>query len=246
MEEKIKETFALGIFIFSVATLFIFVFYAFYQSGITGKVVESPENKGEINPDVQQMACTDSDGGKAYSVKGVVNYCESDGCSTKEDSCSGKKLVEWYCRGNEKDYEERGCEVECDGGACVNIVKNYKYVGSSSGGGGGGGSSGAAATTEESSTGQNYDLGTLASEQQLELLKNDNLAFEIAGIDYVLLLSDNTPSQATIVGSGQTFILTVGSDNSIDLNSDGTSEIYLKIVSINIITNKIKLMLRPI
>ena len=134
-----------GILIFSVIFLVILLPSAVNNSSgsseITGKAIDEidaasePIAKGEIG-------CSDSDNGLVYSMKGRINYCDSNGCSSETDSCSEKTLKEWRCKNNEKNYEEYKCEYDCDNGACVNLITANKFVRGASGGGGGGGSSG--------------------------------------------------------------------------------------------------------
>lgn len=239
---EIKQKIALGIFILSVIVLVILIPFAFFQNKITGKVVETVE-KG-IEKTAGEVTCTDSDNGKNYNIKGIVDYCDSSGCSSEKDSCSDKKLTEWFCENNERHYEEHNCEFDCDDGVCVNLVTKYKYTG---GGGGGGGGAAVVTTTPTTATeiGQTHDLSELTSEHYLELIKGDNIKFSINSQAYTLTLTDNTETQLTISASnGQTFTLIVGSDRNIDLNNDNISEIYIKIQSINMLTGKIKLIFR--
>jgi len=241
-----KEKIALGIFIVSILALIILMPFAFFQSRTTGKAVETVGGVEKVEKTTGEITCSDSDSGRNYYIKGVVDYCDSNGCSSKEDSCSGKKLIERYCENNKENYEEHNCEFDCDNGVCVNLVTKYKYTG---GGGGGGGSGGGTTTTSTSAATesyQTYDFGALASEHHIDILKNDNIKLSISGTEYTLTLSDNTETQVTITNTndGQTYTLNVGSDRNIDLNSDGISEIYIKIESVNTITNKVKLILR--
>lgn len=59
--------------------------------------------------------CSDSDGGKAYNVKGTVN---SDAGSFS-DSCSSSMLVEYYCDGLAGKLQKKACPAGCSEGACV-------------------------------------------------------------------------------------------------------------------------------
>lgn len=241
MEDQTKKRMALVVFVFSILILCILIFILYIRSSreITGKVVEGIKDETATG-----TTCADSDNGKNYNVKGTVNYCDAAGCSSKEDSCSGKKLIERYCENNEARYEEYECKDECDNGICLEIVEKYKISGSGGGGGGGGSGTSASTTpTPAESTGQTYDLGELTSEHHLEILKNDNIRFTISGSEYILTLTDNTPIEVTInTNSGQSFILSVGDDTEHLSRTD----FYIKIKSINIITGKIALILRPV
>ena len=237
-----KEKVVLGVFIFSVLMVVILLFFAF-QSRITGKAVGeiSEEEKTTENKQV----CSDSDGVN-YNIKGTAEYCNSEGnCLSYQDSCSGKMLTEWSCQGNEAKSQEHECEVECNDGICLKIAKEYKIVGSGGGGGGSGGSAGGSAPipAATTSTEQTYNLGEIVSEQALDIIKKDSIQFSILGKGYLLTLQDNTETQATFAIGAQSFSLKTGVTKNVDLNNDGVSDLYLKLHSINIITNKVKVVL---
>ena len=59
--------------------------------------------------------CTDSDGGKAYNVKGVVTYNNND----YSDFCEGSVLSERFCQNNEVATELFTCTSNCGDGACL-------------------------------------------------------------------------------------------------------------------------------
>jgi len=74
-----------------------------------------------INPD----SCTDTDGGKNYSVKGTVHIYLNGTYYNYTDYCYGmqgdKYLWEFYCVGNDPKQETYYCEdnhTECRDGAC--------------------------------------------------------------------------------------------------------------------------------
>jgi len=216
------------------------------QKEITGKVVEEIE---EIPAIQQGTTCEDSDYGKAYGVIGNVVYCENGKCSDEKDYCSSKKLTEWYCEKNQKKSIEYECEFSCDDGACVSLATKYEseYTTVSRGGGGGGsGGDGASGTGFTEGSGTTYELGSLISEQTIYPSKNDNIKFNLVA-DYTLTISDNSKTQITIsvVGTSQSFMLNVRDDNNLDLNQDTINDIYMKIVSINAITGKIEIKIRP-
>ncbi len=180
-----------------------------------------------------------------YNTKGAVESCIDAKCSGKEDSCSGKTLIEWYCQNNEAKNEEHECEFECDNGMCLKVAKEYKLVGSGGGGGGGGSSGGGISSpTPAATTGQIYNLRELSSEQTIEIIKIENVQFSISGIEHLLSLHDNSETQATVnIDSAGAISLNVGNEKNIDLNNDGVYDLYIKLNSINIITNKIRLTL---
>jgi len=230
-----KEKIVLGIFVLSVLmvlTLGLIVM----QNRITGKAIQGQEQE------TGKASCSDSDGVN-YGIKGGVNYCDEQGnCGSKEDSCSGSSVTEWYCEASEAKSEEHPCEDGCGGGACLIITKDYKNVVTSSGGGGGGGGS-SGASVSAAPSGNTYDLGELSGEQITDLARYDKINFKISGSEYVLNLQDNSETQATISIAGQTLALTVGGEKNIDLNSDGTSDVYIKIKSIDTIFGKVRIIL---
>ncbi len=62
-------------------------------------------------------ACTDSDGGKNYDVKGTITLDNGD---VKTDSCSDYKLLnEYYCNNNVGSLETYNCPYQCSDGKCV-------------------------------------------------------------------------------------------------------------------------------
>ena len=83
--------------------------------------------------------------------------------------------------------------------------------------------------------------------QTLEIVKEENIRFNIASQEYIFTLEDQTENQVTIrMSNEQTLTFNVGGEDNLDLNSDGTSDVYIKIKSINIISGKVKLILRNI
>ncbi len=71
----------------------------------------------------KDFKCIDSDSGKDYLVKGVVDLYDSSGNSiTKEDKCKDEtNLLEQYCEGNEAKEEEYDCNFKnmvCREGKC--------------------------------------------------------------------------------------------------------------------------------
>lgn len=232
MNSHTKEKTALGIFILSITALIILIFLTF-QGNFTGRVIQ--ETKENIQP-----SCSDSDE-RNYDVRGRVDYCTIDGCSSEEDSCSEKVLKEWYCEGDKAVFEEKTCENDCDSGACLTLVDKYYYPYSGGGGGGGSSSGGTSPVPTPAVTGQTYDLGELTADQNPEIQKNDNIRFTISGTEYILTLTDNTATEVTInTNTGKTLNLAVSSDGSED-NSAG---FYIKLKSINTITGKVSLLLR--
>ena len=242
-KSKISEKIALSVFAVSILMVFILSLMYFNNSGgIVGRVVENEE---EINGAVKiKMSCFDSDG-KNYFEKGVVDYCDESGCYSEEDSCIGDKVIEEYCEGNVKNSEKYLCKDECDDGVCLNVITEFKYLLSGGGGGGGGGSSSSSSPAPAPVvSGESYDIGNF-SEIVSEVDEGDTIQFVAGGSAYTLTLQSNTQTQATI-NLIQTFSLGVGAEQEIDLNSDAINDIYVKLVSINTISGKVKLMLRKI
>lgn len=232
--DEIKEKIALAVFVFSaIALLILFLFPL--QVKTTGRVIEGIEEAAGF-----EKTCSDSDS-RNYDVRGGVSYCDDGGCSTEQDYCSGKKVVEWYCENNERNYEERECSYDCDDGSCVSLVT--KYYNPYSGGGGGGGGGSVVVTTPIVIPAKSYDLGGLASEQTLEIIKGESINFKIANTDYSLKLDDNTESQGALSISGEQFSLKIGEDTRRDLNDDGVNDLYVRVRAINILTGKVKITL---
>jgi len=85
------------------------------------------EIQGSVEP-----SCNDSDGGKDFYIKGVVNNNErssEDFCnkgyavnrpSTEVDSCSGSDCyaIDYYCNGDITTWDRYQCPYGCDDGAC--------------------------------------------------------------------------------------------------------------------------------
>src|SRR3989338_5548960 len=125
-----KETITLGIFVFFLLATVILLFFAVPREGIIGKAVTETDKDKVISSQAitNELGCADSDSGRNYFEQGSVNYCNSDNnCFTQKDSCSGKKLSEWYCENNEARYEEHECEDVCEEGVCVTIAKKFVY-----------------------------------------------------------------------------------------------------------------------
>lgn len=63
--------------------------------------------------------CTDSDGGRSYTVSGNVTGGGNNACAGGicKDSCSGTNLTEWYC---ENDLNVRQETIDCPSGSCSN------------------------------------------------------------------------------------------------------------------------------
>ncbi len=64
--------------------------------------------------------CKDSDNGINYFLKGTTKVC-SKSCKSKSDSCKGKVLTEYYCKGTNFGYEYYNCPDGCSNGACIKI-----------------------------------------------------------------------------------------------------------------------------
>ncbi len=175
-----------------------------------------------------------------------MNYCDDGGgCFVKTDFCSEKKLYEYYCKNNEVLYEEYGCDDYCDDGACLSASSlDYRYRGGVGGGYYEPGSSSSSGTSSAVLVyGETHDLEELNSENTLEISKNDRIVFNIGGSEYFLTLQDFSQTEATMSVSGVSRTFIVGNDNEIDLNTDGTSDIYLKIRKIGVTSRKVTLTL---
>lgn len=248
MKEK-SEKISLSIFIFCLVALATLSLLAF-SGGLTGKSITEIGKDKVLQNGANKVSCTDSDNGQNYLIKGNTKYCGSDdNCFTKEDSCSGKTIVEQFCENNQAIYIEHECEVDCYEGTCVTLAKKFEYANKGDGGGGGGGGSESTTTSTtnaNSETAKTYNIGALTSEQTLELSKNENIRFIIGTMEYTLTLKNFDETQATITtNNAQKLILTVGDKQNIDLNDDGVAEIYAKARALNVISGKIKMTIGP-
>ena len=75
-------------------------------------------------PDTITKKCTDTDGGKDYYIKGVVNGYNEDApvreITSVSDSCSGNVLHEWECKNSDEfDDDSYTCPKGCSNGACI-------------------------------------------------------------------------------------------------------------------------------
>lgn len=234
---------ALSIFAISILMVFVLSFLYFNEKGgVVGRVIENEEKLNLENVGIK-VSCSDSDG-KDYFEKGVVDYCDESGCNNEEDSCVGDRVVEWYCDGNIKNSERHLCEDECDDGVCLNRITEFKYSASGGGGGGGGGSSSGSSSPAPAVSGESHDIGNF-SEIVSEISAGDTLQFIAGGSSYTLTLQSNTMTEATI-NLISTFTIGAGGEQEIDLNGDNINDIYVKVISINTLSKKVKLMLRKI
>jgi hypothetical protein len=94
---------------------------------------------GACNRESEATACTDSDGGKKYFIKGETNYLhgplglDTDMCAIRNqgstelrpvDDCIGGNnchVIELFCKQIEKDvdFEVQNCPYGCEDGACL-------------------------------------------------------------------------------------------------------------------------------
>jgi len=70
--------------------------------------------------------CTDSDGGKNYSMKGTTSL----GSVNYSDSCTGGDLsvLEYFCESNQIKSESYTCSDVCSHGVCLNIKFNETLI----------------------------------------------------------------------------------------------------------------------
>lgn len=236
-----KEKIALSVFGVSAVAVVILFAIAFTQNtGMSGRVVQ--EIPSEQPQSTNIAGCSDTDG-RNYDVKGVLSFCDNSGCTTNEDLCNGRMLIEWYCENNEKRYEEKLCEYTCDGGTCLGYVTKFSYPYAGSGGGGGGGEESPVSGGATTSAPTIRDLGELTFENTLEMNSNENLRFSIGGVNYLMILEGHSETQATLIAGSQEIVLGVGSDTKIDLNGNSVPDLYVWLRSINVLTGKVKLTL---
>jgi len=91
-----------------------------------GYTCSAPENcndtidnncNGEVNEGCASTACTDTDGGKNYYVKGEVYYSVQDFSAT--DWCREDYILEYYCEGDRYKEFVYKCPNGCKDGACI-------------------------------------------------------------------------------------------------------------------------------
>lgn len=120
---------------------------------------------------------------------------------------------------------------------CTNCPSDSTTTTDNSAGGGGGG--GAIKV---------YTLGVLTESREVEMGSSERANFNISGGEHKLTLKNQSATTALIEieSKKQTFTMTVGDKIDVDLNENGTADISVKLKSINIITNKVKLIITPL
>ena len=133
------------------------------------------------------------------------------------------------------------CEFGCEDGVCVSLVTEYTYRGR-------GDDTRPGIVTLETTPlyeppVQTHELGNIDIEEIIDVLKDEKTFFSVSGNEYYMILKESTPIQAVFEVSGvsQPVTITVAETKGIDLTGDGNSDISVKIRSINIISNKVKL-----
>jgi len=124
---------------------------------------------------------------------------------------------------------------------CSDCPTSSSDSGSSSGSGGGAGSGGGIGSAK-------FNFGELGSTQDFELGVSETAKFNISNEEHSITVKNLTATRAIlrIQSNPQTYTFIVGDEKNIDLNGDDSAEIYLKLKSINIISNKANLILSPI
>jgi len=90
------------------------------QSADTETEHTYPEKVGWIYIEGEELIiCTDSDGGKNYTVKGTASSGPSTGLPATDFCIDSKTLNEYYCDGFDVASEEYDCEFGCSDGRCV-------------------------------------------------------------------------------------------------------------------------------
>ncbi|MBS3081355.1 hypothetical protein J4416_00270 [Candidatus Pacearchaeota archaeon] len=137
------------------------------------------------------------------------------------------------------------CEFGCESGKCITLVDSYTYrtiVGFKE-------SEKTTIIIETTPLYQppveTHELGDINIEKSIEVLKDEKTFFSVSGNEYFIILKESNPTQATfeISGISEQVTIIVSETEDIDLTGDGNKEISLKIKSINIISNKVKLIL---
>lgn len=68
--------------------------------------------------------CTDSDGGVEIYVKGEVTVRHGSGTLHSYDSCSGNRIRETSCDGDEQHIDYLDCPYGCEDGACLRYARD--------------------------------------------------------------------------------------------------------------------------
>lgn len=102
----------------------LFRTYSCSDSCASGACVLVVEEEEEIivEPEVEILYCTDSDGGDDLATKGTTSgkYGTVPGLSSFDDYCaSDSRLVEYYCIGASVQYGVYNCSGSCLNGVCI-------------------------------------------------------------------------------------------------------------------------------
>ena len=165
--------------------------------------------------------------GQTQSVQWIVTQGTSGACRyTVSAAATGR--TGGVASKTDESSSSVSC-TDCSGGSAADTS-----------GGGGGGGAGAATGAKT------YTLETLASSQEVELATGEKATFSIESKEYTLTLKNFTETTAEISIGSKTFKLKVEEKIEVDLDGDGTAEISIKLKSVNLITNKVKLILSPL
>lgn len=77
--------------------------------------------------------CTDSDGGKNYTVQGKTTEVGPSWLIEGTDSCASGKVKELYCNGSKLDYYFYDCPFGCKEGVCLPTLSNISCIDSDGG-----------------------------------------------------------------------------------------------------------------
>lgn len=90
-----------------------------------------------------------------------------------------------------------------------------------------------------------YVIGEFKESYGVEPLDGEKVSFNISGNTHILTLKNHTETQATIEiqSKKQTFVIVVGEGKKIDLNNDGSFDIYIKLRAVDTITKKLQITL---
>ena len=78
------------------------------------------------------------------------------------------------------------------------------------------------------------------------MAENEKAKFSLSGENYTLILTELTTSSIEIEIDSQTITFNTGQEKEIDLGSDGTLDLSIKLKSINTETNKSSIILKPL
>src|SRR3989344_2732602 len=151
--------------------------------------------------------------------------------------------------GGDSFTSQDGVDSGCTDGTCdAVLVTKFRYINNGGSSGGSSGLSDQSSTASIQSTASTYDIGSIDVDEIVELLNGDTVSFTLSGNGYYFVVQELSPIQIKLLISGLSSQVNVkvGEVQQIDITADGIPDISIKLKSVNIITNKAKLILNSI